>query len=981
MNRIICILFLSILLLCNVCSAADERIDTMMQCTVAVFPSSVNEPAGGGSGVIVSPDGYAITNFHVVQPCGPSMKCSVWDAKTGSTKNGEAKLYDAVVVGMDPVGDIAVIKLLGRNDFSFAEFADSDSVVAGDTAVVMGNPFLLSLDFKPCVSKGIISGTHRYQFPSGSFLEYTDCLQTDAAVNPGNSGGPLFNEEGKIIGIIGRCSFEKRGRVNVGIGYAVSSNQVRYFLGDLKSGRIVDHSTINAVVSNDKSGIVKFEDVQGTSDAFRSGLRYNDELVRFAGKQIFSANTFKNLIGIYPQGWRLPLTVRGKDGKRFDLSVRTSGLHTESELLELTQKMIEPPIIPPEFKKILEEQQKRLKEQNKEKNGENEQNKKLPDILKGYKEVEIPGPDGKPIKVLQKEHQVSEAVKPFYEKRRGYANYYFNRIEKERVLNSWRQTLPADISAADNPVWTLTGKIKNRTDAFSFQITGKGVQFKLPAETGFWDAYLMKQETATIPDPLMHYQAPRGSGGLFTSLFLMGQLAFNEKFDEADIVYTGTAPLDGNTNKLFDVITVYWFGNDSRFYFDPQTGLLHLIEMFGSSLDFPSELRFIATENETSIEVRYGKILFGTFESDKAVFNTADSASNSIKQVNEPKKTEAAVISDAFNNTVKIYGAEALSAGGAGIHGYQTGIIISPDGFILTALTPALQADPLNVVLNSGRRYEAKIAAAAPELELTLLKISAENLPFFSLDSDTDSVQIGEPVYALSNCFNIAEGNEPVSVQFGRIAARTSLHARRGVFDTPYQGAVFALDFTVNNPGACGGALIAANGNASNNNTGNNNTGGQSRLLGIIGKELRNRENNSWFNFAIPVNAFRSKVNEMLEQAKAADGKVLLIKSDAVGPEPELIPEDTLKIFQNWGILLIPNVGRRTPPFIDSVKKGSVAEELKLQPDDLIVMINNRLTSSLAAVEYYLHQAKSNEIITLTIERQQKLFDVRLTKP
>ncbi|MDR0326730.1 MAG: trypsin-like peptidase domain-containing protein, partial [Planctomycetaceae bacterium] len=391
---------------------ADDVIDRAMQATIAIFPANPDDDASGGSGVVISPDGYAVTNFHVVQPCGPAMKCGMSDGK----------LYDAVVVGLDPVGDIALIKLFGRTGFPYVPFADSNTVAVGDTAIVMGNPFLLATDFSPCVSMGIISGTHRYQFPSGSFLEYTDCLQTDAAVNPGNSGGPLFNDRYEIIGIIGRCSFEKRGRVNVGIGYAVSSNQVQYFLGDLKSGRIVDHATLNAVVSNDKEGRVIFDDVLATSDAFRSGLRYNDELLRFAGEVVDTANTFKNLIGIYPKGWRLPITVRGKsDGARYDLHVRLGGLHAESELIEMTEKMIAPPIPP-----------------------EKEEAERQPVTLRQKKAPYIP-----------------DAVKLFYEERRGYANYYFNKLERDRVLANWRSACPFENPAATQSpaLWVLSGKL------------------------------------------------------------------------------------------------------------------------------------------------------------------------------------------------------------------------------------------------------------------------------------------------------------------------------------------------------------------------------------------------------------------------------------------------------------------------------------------------------------------------------------------
>ena len=120
--------------------------------------------------------------------------------------------------------------------------------------MVIGNPFPLATNLKPTVTYGILSGVGRYQYPSGTLLEYGDCLQTDASVNPGNSSGPIYDAEGRLLGIIGRCSFEKRGRVNVGVGYAISINQAENFIGYLHSGRIVDHATLGATVSTDPDG-------------------------------------------------------------------------------------------------------------------------------------------------------------------------------------------------------------------------------------------------------------------------------------------------------------------------------------------------------------------------------------------------------------------------------------------------------------------------------------------------------------------------------------------------------------------------------------------------------------------------------------------------------------------------------------------------------------------------------------------------------
>ncbi|MDR2116839.1 MAG: trypsin-like peptidase domain-containing protein [Planctomycetaceae bacterium] len=933
---------------------ADETgkiIEQAMRTVVSIFPANPDDPAGGGSGVVISPDGYALTNFHVVQPCGPAMKCGMADGQ----------LYDAIIVGLDPVGDIALIKLLNRNDFPFAGLANSDFVTVGDTAIVMGNPFLLALDYKPCVSRGIISGIHRYQFPSGTFLEYTDCLQTDAAVNPGNSGGPLFNEHGEVIGIIGRCSFEKRGRVNVGIGYAVSSNQVRYFLGDLKSGRIVDHATMNAVVSTDKDGRVLFDEILVTSDAYRNGLRYNDELLRFAGKTVDTANTFKNLLGLFPKHWRLPVIVRGKDGERFELMVRLGSLHSEAELIEMTEKMIEPPIVPPDFKKQQQQQKKR----------NNEETEKIPD---GFKEIEIPDADGQPVKLLQKEFFIPETIKPFYEKQHGYANYYFNRQERNRVLNNWRK----NFDKTKDTAWKFSGQLKNRMESFSFHIDDKGIEYELPVESGFWNADLMLQTKVFIVDPITHYQSPRGSGGLFTALYLLRQLAVKETIQDAETEYIGTAPIDGNPEKLYDICGMTWRGNNVRFYFEPETGAVVLVEMSGSSLDFPCEIWFRKNSaNKQEWEVRFGRILFGTFEINNWIPNVPaemfsfdkNKTQDETKTLKETKtRTIFPIIAETLPKIVKIYGAGNTP----GMHGYQTGIFVSSDGCILTAITSALQADPIRVVLDSGRKFEAQLVAADPVMELALLKISATDLPYFSLQKDLSSVpepQIGDSVFAISNPFNIAEGNEPATVQHGFIATKTTLRARRGVFETPYQGAIFVIDITTNNPGACGGALISAE-------TGD--------LLGILGKELRNKENNSWLNYAIPVLSFRDKVNEMIIQFKesATESGVLhpqLIIPQAIMPERELIPEDTIQLFQNWGFLLVSPVSGRTPPFIDSVRPDSEAARLGLFPDDLIVMVNNHLTSSLSAVEYQIHQAIPEEPIVLTIERNMTLLDFTFT--
>ncbi len=222
----------------RVLEAQAKRIAVIDKARPSVVAIFAHGGQGGGSGVLISKDGYALTNFHVVQGSGPVMQCGLPDGV----------LYDAVLVGLDKVGDVALIKLLPQKeqDFPAAVMGDSDKVKAGDWSLAMGNPFLLATDFTPTVTYGLISGVHRYQYPESSkgLLEYADCIQVDTSINPGNSGGPLFNMDGALIGINGRISLEKRGRVNSGVGYAISINQIKNFLGHLRAGLDTDHASL-----------------------------------------------------------------------------------------------------------------------------------------------------------------------------------------------------------------------------------------------------------------------------------------------------------------------------------------------------------------------------------------------------------------------------------------------------------------------------------------------------------------------------------------------------------------------------------------------------------------------------------------------------------------------------------------------------------------------------------------------------------------
>ena len=328
----------------------------------------------------------------------------------------DGNLYDAVLVGVDPTGDVALIKLQGRDDFPTATWGDSDAVRVGDWVYVLGNPFLLASDFQPTTTYGIVSGVHRYQYPANTILEYTDCLQVDASVNPGNSGGPLFNKAGELIGINGRISIAQRGRVNAGAGYSISINQIRNFLGSPAFW------TRRGPRDARRHGLDRFaraivvSQIQEESDAYRRGLRVDDELVSFAGRPIRSVNQFKNILGIFPEDWKVPLTYR-RDGEKHDIRVRLRPLHGKRELAEM---MVSP-----------EKPEKRPQEKPPEQKPERSPKP-------GGPKERTPRDRGATRSArcsCRSPPKFRRELKKLYVPRTGFANYYFNRLELTRVLH------------------------------------------------------------------------------------------------------------------------------------------------------------------------------------------------------------------------------------------------------------------------------------------------------------------------------------------------------------------------------------------------------------------------------------------------------------------------------------------------------------------------------------------------------------------
>ncbi|MBL9079261.1 MAG: trypsin-like peptidase domain-containing protein [Planctomycetes bacterium] len=342
--------------LAAVLAAEARRTQVMAECAAAVCSVMAMDAPGGGSGVVFHPAGFVLTNYHVVgdpdegfrlpdPPAPPAAELDAlrqrhpdlaandgallaqwqqaWRAEhlpRGAAHYRHKKvglpdglLYEAEVLGIDPGSDLAVLRLLPKHDgqtWPFRPLGDSDALLVGQTVFAMGNPFLLATDFTPTVTFGIVSGTHRYQEGSGNrMLVYPDCIQVDAPVNPGNSGGPLFNEQGEVVGINGRISIGDRGRVNVGVGFAIASNQIRNFLPDLMAGRHAEHGTLDLSAWFMTSGTganhrrtVLVQQMFKDSVAAAAGIALGDEITRFNGQEVRSANQLATMVGVLPAG-------------------------------------------------------------------------------------------------------------------------------------------------------------------------------------------------------------------------------------------------------------------------------------------------------------------------------------------------------------------------------------------------------------------------------------------------------------------------------------------------------------------------------------------------------------------------------------------------------------------------------------------------------------------------------------------------------
>ncbi|MDF1577649.1 MAG: DegQ family serine endoprotease [Desulfobulbales bacterium] len=274
------------------------------------LPEQERKAQSLGSGVIISADGYIVTNNHVVD--------GAEEIKVRLTNHQE---YDAKIIGRDPKTDVALIKVEPENGLTAVNFGDSDKIRVGEWVVAIGNPY----GFENTVTTGIVSGKGR-SFGSGP---YENFIQTDASINMGNSGGPLFDLNGDLVGI-NSVIFSRSGG-NIGLGFAIPVNMVKNVVDQLKEHGAVTRGWLGVMIQHvtadlaEKFGLERpvgalVGEVMKDSPAEKAGIRQGDVIVEFMGRKIEKMATLPSMVAMTPVGTKADLTVV-RNGKKKQIEV------------------------------------------------------------------------------------------------------------------------------------------------------------------------------------------------------------------------------------------------------------------------------------------------------------------------------------------------------------------------------------------------------------------------------------------------------------------------------------------------------------------------------------------------------------------------------------------------------------------------------------------------------------------------------------
>ncbi|MEQ8742089.1 Do family serine endopeptidase [Parasphingorhabdus sp.] len=281
-----------------------------------------------GSGFIISADGYVVTNNHVVAPGNRNATIeSITVIMPDRTE------YEAELVGRDAASDIAVLKIKANKPFPFVKFGDSASARVGDWVIAIGNPFGLG----GTVTTGILSAIHRNTGQGGAYDRF---LQTDASINRGNSGGPMFDLNGNVIGINNAIISPTGG--NVGIGFAIPAEVAAPIVETLKKGRTIERGYLGVQISAlsedlaDSLGLEKnrgefVQRVEPGEAAQKAGIQAGDVITKVNGKTVTPDQTLSYLVANLPIGTNVPIELV-RDGKTIKVNAKLGTRPSEEEL-------------------------------------------------------------------------------------------------------------------------------------------------------------------------------------------------------------------------------------------------------------------------------------------------------------------------------------------------------------------------------------------------------------------------------------------------------------------------------------------------------------------------------------------------------------------------------------------------------------------------------------------------------------------------
>ncbi|HEU4959478.1 MAG TPA: Do family serine endopeptidase [Sphingomonas sp.] len=295
--------------------------------------TTTREAESLGSGFIISPDGYVVTNNHVISA---GMQGATVDEITVTLTNG--KEYKAKLIGKDETADLAVLKIDGGT-FPYVKFGDSKNARVGDWVIAIGNPFGIGSS----VTAGIISALHRTTDLGGPYDRF---IQTDASINRGNSGGPMFDMQGNVIGINSQILSPSGG--NVGIGFAIPAEEAKPVVETLMKGETVKRGYMGVAVQPitgdiaDSMGLPRnrgglIASVTPDSPAAKAGFKPGDVVMKVNGQEVTADQSLSYLVANLQPGARVPFEIL-RNGKPMTLTVTLGTRPSEQELAGFNQQ-------------------------------------------------------------------------------------------------------------------------------------------------------------------------------------------------------------------------------------------------------------------------------------------------------------------------------------------------------------------------------------------------------------------------------------------------------------------------------------------------------------------------------------------------------------------------------------------------------------------------------------------------------------------